>query len=254
MSLPVSAPATLGVSPPPEAVVPLTALYPVAGVDLMPPEVAARRRFRRSLRVMIATVLAAVLAAAAAFLVSWQDALAAGEELAAEQSRTTRLQTEAGRYSAVPAVLGTIDRARTSLTVAMGPEVAWYPVLDEISRTAPEPVWFEDITLAAVQPGTPSDNPIATPGAVATVTMTGSGLGHQDVVRWLDAMGGMAAWADPAFSDSTLDDSGSTVSFTSAAVLSSEAYSNRYTGGAVPATPTGLAPDDAAGPAQEGGQ
>jgi Tfp pilus assembly protein PilN len=231
-SAPAGAPPFPGAAtaPAPDAVVPLTALHPVARVDLMPPEVHARRRFRRVRRRLGIAVVGTVLIAAAAAAAAWQEAATARDALAVEQARTGQLQAEAARYAEVPAVLGSIERARTSLQAAMGPEVGWYPVLDDISRSAPETVWFEQITLTALQPDAVVEDPLATPGAVATVEMTGRALDHQDVVTWLDGMADLVTWTDPVFTESTVDDpaAGDVLTFTTSARLSADARTLRF--------------------------
>jgi Tfp pilus assembly protein PilN len=215
---------------PPEAVVPLTGLHPVARVDLMPPEVLQRRRFRRARRLMAVAVAATALVAAAVSVAAWQAAVTAREDLAAEQERTSRLQAEAARFAEVPAVLGSIERAQTSLSLAMSQEIGWYPVLDDITRSAPETVWFEQITLSAAPAGAVVEDPLATPGAVASVQMTGRALDHQDVVAWLDEMAGLATWTDPVFTESAAEsaEAGAPLTFTTSARLSAEAYTQRF--------------------------
>jgi type II secretory pathway pseudopilin PulG len=223
----------------PEVVVPLTAGHPMARVDLMPPEVQRARRSRRARRFMVLAVAGVALVAAAASVASWQAAVAAREELAAEQDRTRQLQADAARYAEVPAVLGSIDRARTSLGLAMAQEIGWYPVLEDIVRTAPENVWFEQVTLAAVPAGAVVDDPLATPGAVATVEMTGRALDHRDVVDWLEGMDGLATWTDPVFTESAAEVGGASeaaeaggaggpLTFTTSARLSAENYTQRF--------------------------
>jgi Tfp pilus assembly protein PilN len=239
MTLPTSPPAFAGAGAPgpattavPEAVVPLTGLHPVARVDLMPPEVLRRRRFRRARRLMALAVAGAALTAVAVSVSAWQAAVTAREELATEQARTSRLQAEAARFAEVPAVLGSIERARTSLSLAMSQEIGWYPVLDDITRSAPETVWFEQITLSAVPADAVVEDPLATPGAVASVQMTGRALDHQDVVAWLDEMAGLATWTDPVFTESAAEtgeaDAGAPLTFTTTARLSAEAYTQRF--------------------------
>ena len=214
----------------PEAVVPLTAVHPIARVDLMPPEVHSRRRFRRVRRYLGLAVVGTVLVGAAASVAAWQEAVAARDGLAVEQARTDVLRAEAAEFAEVPAVLGSIDRARTSLQVAMGGEIGWYPVLDDISRTAPGTVWFEQITMTALQADSVADDPLATPGVVATVEMSGRALDHQDVVTWLDGMAGLVTWADPVFTESTVDDpaAGGVLTFSTSARLSADSRTLRF--------------------------
>ncbi|MGF1647487.1 MAG: hypothetical protein ACFCVF_11305 [Kineosporiaceae bacterium] len=219
---------------PPEAVVSLAGLHPVARVDLMPPEVLQRRRFRRARRLMALGTAGTALVAAAVAVTSWQSAVTAREELAGEQDRTRQLQSEAARFAEVPAVLGSIERARTSLSVAMGQEIGWYAVLADVTGSAPETVWFEQITLSAVPAGAVVEDPLAAPGAVASIEMTGRATDHQDVVTWLEEMAGLATWTDPVFTESATESAteagqaGAPLTFTTSARLSAEAYTQRF--------------------------
>lgn len=260
MSMPTSAPRGTPTLPglpgsstaaAPEAVVPLAAVHPVARVDLMPPEVHSRRRFRRVRRYLGLAVVGTVLVGAAASVAAWQEAVAARDGLAVEQARTAVLQAEAAEFAEVPAVLGSIDRARTSLQVAMRSEVGWYPVLDDISRTAPQTVWFEQITMTALQSGDVADDPLATPGAVATVEMTGRALDHQDVVTWLDSMAGLVTWTDPVFTESTVEDpaAGGVLTFSTSARLSVDSRTLRFDPSRVAETAAVSEFPEAAGPA-----
>lgn len=224
---------------PPEAVVPLTAIHPVARVDLMPPGVRAVRRFRRARGFMALAVLVTVAAAGAVYLVSWQDARNAQEDLATEQARAAALQSQAAQYAQVPALLSTIDRAQASLTTAMSTEIAWYPYLDDLSRSAPESVWFDQVSMTAAGPSASGAataaavvDPLADPTAVATVSMRGGALSHQDVVAWLNAMSGLVTWEDPLVSQSAVDPEGDqSILFETSARLSADAFTHRYDSG-----------------------
>ena len=227
----------------PEAVVPLTAVHPVARVDLMPAEHRDRHRFRL-LRAWLGLAIAVtVLACAGVLVLSWRDAQTAAGELAGAQDRTTALQAEAGRFADVPAVLGSIERTRTSLDVAMTTDVAWADVLADVARTAPESVWFEQVTFTVTQDGVAVTDPLATPGTVASVTMNGRALRHEDVTLWLDAMADLAMWEDPVFTESVTGADDEALTFTTTARFSAEVLTGRY-------TPAGNGPGSGAGTGQ----
>jgi len=214
-----------------EMVVPLVSMYPVARVDLMPPEIAAQRRFRRAKRVMAVVVLACVAVGGAAYLVSWRSAQAASDALLVEQARTTMLTAQASTYREVPQVLGAIDRSRTALSSSMQREIPWYPYLYQLSLSAPQSLWFETITFTALASDAPATDPLAPSGAVATVTTTGRALSYDDVVTWVDDMDTVTSWEHALLSDAADDPTSTVVSFTSTARLSVEAFSNRYAPG-----------------------
>ena len=145
----------------PDTVVPLTAIHPVARVDLMPPEIAGQRRFRRAQLVMATALVVSLLAAGTGFLLSQRSAAVAQQGLLAEQAQTTQLTAEAATYSEVPAVLGAIERSRTALTTVMARDVAWYPYLYQVSLAAPPSVWFEQISFTALAPDAVPTDPLA---------------------------------------------------------------------------------------------
>ncbi len=256
MSTPLStikAPAPQGgTGGPPDAVVPLTAIHPVARVDLMPPGVRAARRFQRARGLMALAVAVTALVAGGLLLAARQDAAAAQDELAAEQARTATLQAQATQYSEVPALISSIDRADAALSTAMGAEIAWYPYLDDLSRSAPESVWFDQVSFTNTAGDPQPVDLLADPDAAATISMRGGALSHADVVAWLEAMSGLVDWTDPLFSQSAVEPTGGAVTFDSSARLSKDAYTQRFTTG-LPAAGDGSSGTGSSGTV-EGGQ
>ncbi len=232
----MSAGMTAGTTEQPETVVPLTALYPVARVDLMPPEIAGQRRFRHAQLVMVAVLLLTVAVAGVSFVVAMRNAGVAAEELAVEQQRTATLQAQAREYDEVPRVLTAIDRAQTALDVAMAGDVSWYPYLYQLSVSTPESVWFEKITFTSLAIGAPTTDPLAPFGSVATVTTSGRALAYPDVVAWVQEMDAVGTWDHALLADATADPTDGVLTFTTTARISAEAYTNRYSPEAAAAT------------------
>lgn len=214
-----------------ETVVPLTGEYPVARVNLLPPEILEGRRFRRA-QVFMALGVAGVVAATGGVYHLAQAATAdAAQELAVERQRAVVLQAEAAQFAEVPAILASVDRAETALETAMATDIEWYRYLAQIGISAPESVWFQSITFTAVPPSSLSSDPLAPQDTVAEIVTTGRALAYGDVAAWLDALDGVPSSDYVAFSDATLDVETSDrpyVGFTVTSKVSPDALSNRY--------------------------
>lgn len=215
-----------------ETVVPLTGEYPVARVDLMPPEVLERLRFKKAQAWMVVGVVGVVSALGTGYYLSYADAQQAQEELAVEQQRTTVLQAEAAQFAQVPAILASVDRAESALATAMATDVEWYRYLSEIAQSAPDTVWFQSITAFASPPvGGVASDPLAPVDAVAEVSATGRALTYPDVATWLDSLDGISHLDYVLFTEAVRDDTTGEdpwVDFTTSAKVSPGAYSDRY--------------------------
>lgn len=210
----------------------LAVAYVVPRVNLLPPEVTAARALRRTQIGLGAALLVVLGAIAGVFLLSVQKADTAGENLAAEQARTSVLQAEQAEYARVPAVLAEVEAAQTARETAMGTDVLWYEYLDAIARTYPENVWLGDLTAAvtATTAATAvSADPLATPG-IGTVSFTGSSLALPDVAAWLDVLAATTGFADPSLTSATRTelDGRVVVDFTSSATITDQALSHRF--------------------------
>ena len=214
-----------------ETVVPLTGEYPVARVNLLPPEILEGRRLRRAQRWMALSVVGVVAAAGAGYHVAQADAAEAAEELAAERARTSVLQEEAAQFSAVPAVLASVDRAETALDTAMATDIEWYRYLAQLELSAPESVWFRNVTFTALPPGSAGSDPLAPADSVAQISVTGRALGYVDVASWLDALDAVPTSDYVAFTNTTLDEESLDapfVEFTATSLVAPEGLSGRY--------------------------
>jgi Tfp pilus assembly protein PilN len=197
-------------------------------VNLLPPEIGERARFRR-IQVglgggLLATVgVVALLYAAAAGSVS-----DASTELQASTQTGAQLKAESAKYADVTAVYAAAAAAEAMLTHAMGEEVRYSQFLNALSLTVPDNVWVKNVTFAQtpVAPGVGSTEP-----GIGTVTFTGVGYKHDDVAVWLESLAKQDGYANPYFSSSTesLIGKRKVVEFTSTVTLTPKALSERYT-------------------------
>jgi Tfp pilus assembly protein PilN len=207
-------------------------------VNLLPPEIAETRRFRRIQMGLGGAVLGAVGIVALLYVGATSSVSSAQGDLDTATAQNVRLTAETAKYSEVTAVYNRAAAAQAMLTQAMGQEVRYSQFLNDLSLSVPENVWLKNVTFsqtggAAAPTGAAAPGPanvLATPG-VGTVSFTGIGFSHDDVAMWLESLATQKGYADPYFTSSTeaLLGARKTVNFTSTATLTSAAYSGRYT-------------------------
>jgi Tfp pilus assembly protein PilN len=202
-------------------------------VNLLPPEIAEMRRFRRIQLGLGGAVLGAVGVVALLYIAAAGSVSSAQSSLDTATARHSGLQVETAKYNGVTAVYARAAAAQAMLTQAMGEEVRYSQFLNDLSLSVPENVWLKEVSFTQTPPGAAATVPgaaIATPG-IGTVTFTGVGFKHDDVAVWLESLAGQKGYADPYFASSTEKLLGTrpTVDFTSSVTLTSAAYSGRYT-------------------------
>jgi Tfp pilus assembly protein PilN len=201
-------------------------------VNLLPPEIAETRRFRRIQMGLGGAVLGAVGIVALAYVAAMGSVSSAQEDLDTANARNAQLQTETAKYAGVTAIYARAAAAQAMLTQAMGEEVRFSQLLNDLSLSVPENVWLKEVTFnqnAANAAPAGSATTLSTSG-IGTVTFTGVGFKHDDVAVWLESLAGQKGYADPYLSSSTeaLLGTRKTVNFTSSASLTPAAYSGRY--------------------------
>ncbi len=209
--------------------------YTVPRVNLLPPEIAQERQLRRTQAILGLVVVGVLGAVGAGYLLASAGADSAADGLATEQKRTVTLNAEASKYAEVPRTLAQVESAQNARSTAMASDVLWSPYLDDLALTYPKDVWITDLTAtvgapagAAAASGLPAD-PLTRSG-IGTITVLGTGKVHSDVSAWLDVLAGTEGFADPSLSQSERNQIDGTVivDFTTQAVVTSDALSNRY--------------------------
>ncbi len=200
-------------------------------VDLLPGEIAEEQRFR-SVRAMLAlAVVAAVAGVGGLWYLANQDVQNAQEDLAVSKSAEAALKSEVVKYADVPKVYAQVAVAQADLELAMGQEVRYSFVLNDLSLTIPSNVWLKSVTVTQNVDGTtPATSPLGSP-AIGTVTVTGVAYKHGDVASWLSSLSKSDYYVDPYFTSSILGapiNDKDVVDFTSSVSVTDEAYSNRY--------------------------
>ncbi|MDP9164912.1 MAG: PilN domain-containing protein [Actinomycetota bacterium] len=197
-------------------------------VNLLPPEIAEKRRFRQVQYALGAAVAAAVLLVGVLYLLAAHSVSAANTDLAAADAQHSRLTAQIATYGNVTAIRAQAAAEQAMLATAMGQEVRFSQLLSDLSLSVPDNIWLNNLSLTeGAVPATVG----ATAGGIGTLTVSAVGFSHDDVAVWLDSLAAQPNFTNPDFGSSVESYLGTrkTVNFGSTATLTAAALSNRYT-------------------------
>lgn len=201
-------------------------------VNLLPPEVHAKRGLVRVKRMLVIVVVFSLVVAAGLVALSMMAQKSAEAELTVQQTETERLQIEQQKYAEVPLVLGQLQTAEEARALAMQTEVAWPTYLSAMAAVLPPGVSIENFTVASIAPAELAPLP-ANPlhdSSVATVELTVNSLTIPDTTVWLDGLETVPGFADAWFSTATVTAKEDFVYYTVTATvqLNEQAFTNRF--------------------------
>jgi Tfp pilus assembly protein PilN len=207
-------------------------------VNLMPPEVAEAKAMRRVQMGLGAAGLASVAVVGVLYVSASHSVSSAQSDLADAKTQTTSLQGQVAKYKDVTATINAANAAQGQLVTAMGDEVRYSQLLNDLSLAIPSSVWLKSLSFSSSAPAAtaPGAVPISYGAAlpVGTMTVTGVGFSHDDVALWLEAVAGLEkTYANPYFTNSTegLIGPRTTVAFTGNATVLNTAQSGRFKAG-----------------------
>jgi Tfp pilus assembly protein PilN len=207
-------------------------------VNLMPPEIAAAQRFRRLQLVMGGAVLVSAVLVGALYTHAKGGINDAQSQLTSAQAQRTSLQSKLNSLSSVKKTFADVQSKQQLLQLAMGQEIRWSYMLNDLSFRIPSNVWLTSVsaTESAVGLGTTgASGATALPGStvttIGTVDFSGVAIKHDDVAAWLDALAKEKGFTQATFSKESETAIGTrgVVSFDTSTQLDSHALSNRYT-------------------------
>jgi Tfp pilus assembly protein PilN len=207
-------------------------------VNLLPPEIAEEARFR-SLRVIMVMVVAfAAFLGGVLYLQSAGEVTAAQEQLDSAKSDGAGLQVKVNKLANVPAVYAAVAAADGQLSAAMGSEVRYSFLLNDLSLSINKNVWLtsmsvsqNDPTASASGASVPVQGPAWTKPAIGKLTFSGRATSYNDVAAWLDFLSSGKIYSDPFVSSTSASDpigSTKTVIFESSVNLTDKAYTHRF--------------------------
>ena len=214
-------------------------------VNLLPPEIEARRSLRR-LQAVCAAALAVCLAAVGGLYYVEHSKIATAESnLEQAQNDTVRLQSEIRNLSYVTDTQQALAAAQAAVQASLGNEVQWSQYLHQLSLVIPDDVWLTQLNITQTTDGGSAASGSAASGSTATqqpsnaslpnslgsVTLEGGALTWNAVRGWLDTLAGIKGFAGPYLTTSQLNDSGGNtyIQYTITVQVTSEALSHRYT-------------------------
>ncbi|MDX6285424.1 MAG: type pilus assembly protein PilN [Frankiales bacterium] len=212
-----------------------TQLAALPRVNLLPPEIAERRRARLVQVGMGAAFAASVVVIGAVYMLAHQGATNAKSDLEAAQTLNTSLKAQVTKFDGDQAKRADLISQQGLLTTAMGREIQWSHFMNDLSLRIPENVWVKHITFTetAVPGGVaPPANSAALPDAgLGKITFEGVAYTHDDVATWLDSLAREKGYANPYFTTSVTAFIGPTavVNHSSSVTLTDAALSGRYT-------------------------
>jgi Tfp pilus assembly protein PilN len=200
-------------------------------INLLPSDIAERRRARQMTLLLAAGLLGLVALLVLVFVLQAARLSGARGELEAQERANSRLERQVNQlqgFAQLQATLRTKEQLLGQLTVN---EVRWSLLLNNISLVIPSDVWLTNfsgsVQAAATAPG-------AATGPVGTIQVSGQTFTHLDVARWLSRLAGVDEFLFPYLSlssKSASDTLQTLVDFNSTVQLDQDALRRNQPGG-----------------------
>ena len=201
-------------------------------VNLLPPEVRAKRGLKVLKRWLGVSLLATLVLCVLAYGASVISAAAAQSELVIVQAETARLQTEQQKYAEVPQVLNALASAKAARTLGMSTEVQWKSYLDAIAAVLPAGVSLESITVTGATPMTAAAAPssVLEAASVGQIQFSGRIATMPDTAAWIDALNAVPGFSDAWVSATAITETDKLVYYTvtSTVQVTDAAYAKRF--------------------------
>lgn len=219
-------------------------------VNLMPDTIASEAKVHRAKLVLGIAAAASVALVGGLYVMASADVSSAQEQLDTATARGAVLATEAAKYADVPKVQAEVAAAQTQQYEAMGSEVRWSFLLNNLALTMPSGsslTGFVGVVsttppATAAAPGAKassagdlsagSTSVLGRPG-IGRIVYEGEARGYPNVAAFLDAMAKQKTLLDPyatfvGVRPVQKDEPSKGFTFTSQAAVSDTALSHRY--------------------------
>ena len=203
-------------------------------INLLPPEIRERQRYRRRTAAVILIGII-VLAALGAFYVLQVMRLAdVREDLEAQQQRNAQLQQQIAELQRFAELQQELQDTRTLLSTLLADRVLWSGVLRDVSLVIPGEMWLSGLTgsltaAPAAEGATTTTPTVPGGGLVGQITFNGFAFDHRDVALWLSRLEDVRGFVNPWLSNSqqTLIGLTEVVQFTNSVDLSEQALARQ---------------------------
>jgi Tfp pilus assembly protein PilN len=203
-------------------------------INLLPPEIRERQRYRRRTAAVI-LIGVIVLAALGAFYVLQVMRLADVEgDLEAQRAENADLQQQIAQLQRFAELQQELQDTRNLVDTLLADKILWSGVLRDVSLVIPGEMWLSGLNGAAIGVTTETGETTTTPGAapvvpggglVAQITFNGFAFDHRDVALWLSRLEDVRGFVNPWLSNSqkTLIGLTEVVQFTNSVDLTEQA-------------------------------
>ena len=198
-------------------------------VNLLPPEIVAKRKLRIFRRRMIFVLIILLFVIIGCVSLVGAQALQAEKDLAIAQTNAAYLQSQQNIFSAVHVVQNEVDSIRAAQQVGDATEINWQSFLRDLLSTLPKKVILETIIIDQATPFAPYTQPSAPlQGArIATISFTATTPTLPQVPLWLNEISRLPGFADANPGSVVRNESGSySVSIT--IHINQSAFSHRF--------------------------
>jgi Tfp pilus assembly protein PilN len=233
---------------------PSSAAFP--RVDLTPGVIAEEAKVRRGKLVLVGAAAVSVGVVGALYMMAGQEVAAAEERLDTATARSAVLAAQLAEYADVPKARAELAQAQAQQYTAMGGEVRWSFLLNDLALTMPRGASLTEFkgvidgvapvpgaaTAAAAAPGSdPANVSVLGKPAIGTISYAGEARAYSNVAAFLDTLAKQKTLLDPfpgtvqestdsqsGTSDGTNTVAGQGYEFTASAAITDKALSHRY--------------------------
>ncbi len=196
---------------------------PTRRINLLPPELAQRKRARQILSSLGAGGI--VLVAVLGLFYGVQAARLAAERnrLEVQQEKNDALQAKIGQLAAVDRAQRELARRTDLLASLTQREIRWSTVLSDVSLVIPSDAWLTNLTGTVNATAAADDEGTTILGNIA---LNGVTFSHVDVAKWLTRLSSVEQFTFPYLSLSQKGELAEVlvVNFNSSVQLSDQAY------------------------------
>jgi Tfp pilus assembly protein PilN len=219
-------------------------------VNLIPDQIAQEARVHQAKQVLVGAVAASAVVVCGLYFMAAGQVSSAQDQLDATTARSASLASEAAKYADVPKVQSDLQSARAQQALALGGEVRWSTLLNNLGLTVPQGVSLVSFkgtitgTTGATAAGSTTQgvtSALGNPG-IGTVAYEGEALDNTRVAAFLDAMARNTGIIDPFATQASAGTSNGpasssagpaasqpkSVTFTANATIGTKALSHRY--------------------------
>lgn len=169
-----------------------------AQVNLLPPEIAAKRNEGRAKVLMVASLMVFVLLLGAAWFFAYSARTSAEQDLADEQALRPELTTELATYDYVKVVEAQKDNSILARQWAGSSDIIWGDYTAALLKVVPDDVTLTDILMAQGTPFGPagSDGTIFGLSDMGSLSFTGRAASPELVADFVDAVNSVPGFYD----------------------------------------------------------